>query len=159
MAAVDDGTPNRRSRAWLLVPGVLAVFVLLAVALSSFQQELGLSEPGVSARAAVAAAQAVDDALGADADYGDYSETLLVAVVARRNIVTDGPPNIEVDHVVRRALEYYVAVREAWQAELDGAWDPAIQGDPRFWEAAHPGLEVPGSAPLDPSRLRQVDGG
>jgi hypothetical protein len=53
-------------------------------------------------------------------------------------------------------LDCYQAACEAWQAEIEGAWDAESYGDPSYWRAAHPGLEIPSAGVLDAEEVKQA---
>ncbi len=144
-----DLTTPKKNRAWLMYLGALAVIVVLVVVATTLLPALGLAKPGNSGRAAVAAAADVDRVLSSsDAEYGKFSAALRVALVARDNMAIVNSGDVELDHLVGGILDCYSAAREAWQAEIENRWSPETFGDPVFWRAAHPLLEITTPAPL-----------
>ena len=126
----------------------LVTFVVLGIGVSRFQLELGLAEPSIGAREAVAVAVEVDRVMTADADYEEFSTALRVALVAHRTYAVRNTADGRVGHLLRSALDCYLIAREAWQAELEGAWDAETYGDPEYWSAAHPNVDFLGDAVL-----------
>ena len=149
---------KRSSRAWLLLPIVIIMIAVVGLVLSNFQKEVGIAEPFKAGRAAVAAAvQARDLALGSGpGGYTAFSEALLVATVARRNAPLINPADTRLDHLLGRALDCLAAAREAWQAEIDQAWDPDSHGVPAYWNALHPSLAISRSGPLAAGDVREL---
>jgi hypothetical protein len=155
--ATDVNAPKQKNRAWLMYLGALGLIVVLAVVATTLLPALGLAKPGTSGRAAVAAAAEVDQVLASpDADYGEFSTTLRVALVAHDNMVVSNSGEVELDHLLGSILDCYTAAREAWQAEIEDRWSPETFADPQFWLAAHPRLEVPASTPLTLTDVREA---
>ncbi|MFH0915054.1 MAG: hypothetical protein V1912_01230 [bacterium] len=153
--------PTKTSRAWILIPAVIVAAAVIGLVVSSFQKEVGLAAPGDSGRAAVAAAAEVDRALAAGTDSGAYagfSTALLVATVAHKNMVAANPADTRLDHLLVSTLDCFAAVREAWQAEVDHAWDPRTHGRPEYWRALHPFVEIFTDGTLAPADVRRLCG-
>jgi hypothetical protein len=149
---------RRRNRAWVLLPAVLLTLAVVGVLVSSFQVELGLMRPGKGERAAVAAmAEARDLSVGADPeDYSAFGHSLLVAVVAQKNAAPTNAADARVDNLLARALDCLQALREAWQADLEGLWDPQAYGAATYWNGLHPGLDLSAGRLLTPETLRDA---
>lgn len=147
-----------RNRAWILLPVVVLVLLTAGVLVSSFQVELGLMRPGKGERAAVAAAvEARDLSTGADAHaYSVFSRSLLVAVIARQNAAPTNPADLRVDFLLIKALDCLQALREAWQAEIEGLWDPAAYGSVTYWNVLHPGLSMVAAGLVTPEAVREA---
>lgn len=153
-------TKHRKiSRAWIIIPGAIVVAAVIGLLISSFQKEAGIAEPANWGRAAVAATLEVDRALAAGSDaaaYDDFSAALLVALVAHKNMAIVNPADTRLDNLLTRTLDCFTAVREAWQAELDHAWDPQLHGHLEYWHSLHPFLEVTTDAELAPAEVRRL---
>jgi hypothetical protein len=67
-----------------------------------------------------------------------------------------GPVDSEVHSLIERALVRHSAAREAWQIELEGEWDAELHGDPEYWRAAHPGVDVSGEPPLAADDVKEA---
>ncbi len=149
----------RKRRAWILIPAVIVALAVIGLLISSFQREAGLIKPGETGRAAVAAAVQAQQALEAASDpagYADFSTALLVAVVAHKNMPVTNPAETRLDSLLGRILDCLTAAREAWQAELDGAWDPETQGRSMYWRALHPAFEPPTGRALTAADVRAL---
>ncbi len=149
----------RRSRAWILIPAVIVALAAIGLVISSFQREAGLIKPGEAGRAAVAAAVQAQQVLGAASDpagYADFSTALLVAGVAHKNMPVTNAAETRLDNLLGRILDCLTAAREAWQAEVDGAWDPEIQGRSSYWSALHPAFELPDERVLTAADVRDL---
>ena len=136
---------QRRSRAWILLPAVIVVVAVIGLVVSSFQKEAGIAAPGESGRAAVAAAAEAHQLLSATSGargYAEFSAALLVAKTAQRNMPLINPADTRLFHLLGSTFECLAAAREAWQAELNGAWDPKTYGRPEYWRAMHASLDV-----------------
>jgi hypothetical protein len=152
---------TRKHRGWILIPTVIVALAVIGLVISSFQSEVGLITPGESGRAAVAAAAQAQQALSATADpagYAEFSAALLVALVAHKNMPVTNPAETRLKHELGGILECLTAAREAWQAELDGRWDPEIQGRSTYWGALHPTLDPPADDSLTPADVRDLCG-
>jgi hypothetical protein len=146
----------KKSRPLLWLLAMLGVLLIAGVVLSNFQQEVGLAEPGSSGRAAVAAAAQVDRALSSGAGYEEFSEVLRVALVAHRNMVVSNTADVALEHMLSDILDCYQAAREAWQADIEGAWNAETYGDPAYWRAAHPGLEIRSAGVLEVEDVKRA---
>lgn len=135
--------------------GVLTL-AAVALAVSVFPIELGLARADESANRAVIALSEVDAALDEPADYVGFSEALLVAHATYRALPTRNAADNAVGLTVSSALDCYDAIRESWQLELEGVWDPAIQGRPEYWRSFHPSVALTGAGSLDPAELRET---
>jgi len=149
---------KRSSRAWILLPTVIVVIAVIGIVVSNFQKEAGIVKPSPGGVAAVAAALA---ALGRSEGtewmaYRAYSESLLVATVARKNAPSFNPADTRLDNLLVRTLDCLSALREAWQAELDRTWDPDVHGKPAYWSVLHPSLEISGHDLLTSADVRDV---
>jgi hypothetical protein len=128
---------------------------VLAVAFSAFQRQIGVAEPDEGAVALVGAATDVQRALESGAGYAEFAATLRVALGAERRFAIDNAADAEVRGYVSPALDCYAIIRESWQAELEGAWDPDSHGDPDYWAALHPGADLGAlDGPLDHDTVR-----
>lgn len=160
LARLNAGS-RKTSRAWIILPAAIVGIAVIGLVVSSFQKETGLAAPSDSGRAAVAAAAEVDRALTGGTDSGAYagfSTALLVATVARKNMVVANPADTRLDHLLLSALDCFTAVREAWQAELAHAWDPQTHGSPEYWSALHPFVRISTDGPLAPADVRRLCG-
>ena len=151
---------SRNSRAWILLPVAIVAIAAFGFALSNRQEELGLMEPGKSIRAALSAALAARDAAGGAGieGYSTYSQALLVAIVAHKNAASVNAADTRVRGLLTDALDCLSAAREAWQAELDGVWDPDIGGSAGYWNTLHPALSISGEEPLTAAEVRRIAG-
>jgi hypothetical protein len=127
---------------------------------SSFQKEAGLIDVGKGSPRAVSAALTARDYSQGDTadDYRAFADALLAAEVARRNLPLLNPADTRVAHLLTLALDCLYAAREAWQADVNAAWEPSVQGVPAYWQALHPALTVPGDATLTSSDIRRLAG-
>lgn len=148
--------PKRKIPPVLQLLAMLGVLLVAGVVLSNFQHEVGLADPGSSGRAAVAAAAEVDRVLASGSGYEEFSEALRVALVAHRNMVVSNTADVDLEHMLSGILDCYQAAREAWQAEIEGAWDADSYGDPSYWRIAHPGLEIPAAGALEAEDVKQA---
>ena len=150
---------RKTSRAWIIIPAAIVVAAAIGLVVSSFQKEAGLASPADSGRAAAAALADLHRALesGDDAQaYAGFSAALLVAKTAQKNMAIGNPADTRLYHPLTSALDCYSTVREAWQATLDHAWDPEVQGRPEYWRASHPALKVSASGPLTFAEVRRL---
>ena len=155
MARVGTVREKQQGGAVLRYAVVIGALVVAAIAVTTFQQELGLAEPSDGGRTAVAALVEADRALAAD-DYLEYSAAVRVALVANDRYTVRGPVDSEVHSLIERALVRHSAAREAWQIELEGEWDAELHGDPEYWRAAHPGVDVSGEPPLAADDVKEA---
>jgi hypothetical protein len=149
---------EKPSRAWILLPVAILVATVAGVLVSSYQKELGLSEPGVggcAAVAAVASARGLSEGAGEN-DYMAFSRALLVAAVAYRNMPLLNPADTRLKHLLAQTLDCLTALREAWQAEIEQTWDPETDGSPLYWDALHPMVEIPDEGALSAGEVRSV---
>jgi hypothetical protein len=151
---------KRSSRAWLLLPVIVVVIAVVGWLVSSYQKEAGIIDATKGGPRAVSAALVARDYSQGQTseDYRAYADALLVAEVARRNLPMLNPADTRVAHVLMQALDCLYAAREAWQADIDAAWDPAIQGVPTYWQALHPNLELSARAAPTPADIRRQAG-
>ena len=147
-----------RFRAWILLPAVIIGLLVAVLLVSSFQVELGLAEPGKGERAAIAAIiDAEDLSRGAGPEgYEAFSRALLVATVARVNAAPASAADVRVDNLLTDALDCLYALREAWQAQIDTAWDPQAYGSAVYWNKLHPTLALTQQGPVTPEALREA---
>lgn len=136
---------------------VAAVVTLLvaAIAVSAFSVELGLANPSVNTRRIAVAVAEVDSTLEGDATYVEFSEALATGLAAQRQLAVRNAADSRANRSLAQALDRYSALRQAWQAELEGVWDPDTHGDPAYWRAFHPGIGLEAQRPLDPAALRE----
>jgi hypothetical protein len=122
--------------------------VVVTTVLSSYQKEAGLVEPGPGGRVTVAAAaEAYAAAAGADAAaYDAFSKSLAVAMAEADNMAVTNPAETRLRTDLANVLDCLRASREAWQAELDQDWDPAVDGSALYWQTLHPSLSKPAKA-------------
>jgi hypothetical protein len=139
-----------------LYAGAVAAILVGAVALSAFSVELGLAKPSVNTRRIVVAVAEIDTALDHEADFLEFSESLYVGLVAHRTIAVRNPADNRVDRAIGRALDCYSALRESWQIETEGVWDPAIHGEPAYWRSFHTAIELSAEGPLSAAELREL---
>ncbi len=141
-----------------MLPAAIVGLVIVILLVSSFQVELGLADPGKGERAAAAAVMNAEDlARGAGSEgYEAFSRALLVATVACVNAAPASAADVRVDNLLGGALECLYALREAWQADIDGAWDPQTYGSAVYWNALHPTLELTQGSPFTPETLREA---
>lgn len=131
------------------------VFVLsAAVAVSVYSVELGLAKPSVNTRRIVVAVAEVDGALARDADFREFSEALYTGLAARRSLAVRNPADSRVNRALIGALDCYSALRESWQMELEGDWDPSLHGDPAYWRSFHPAIGLDDAGSLTVAQLR-----
>jgi hypothetical protein len=153
--------PSKTSRAWIVIPAVIVAAVVIGLLVSNFQKEVGFATPNDSGRAAVAAAAEVEQALatgdGSHA-YAGFSAALLVATVAHNNMVVGNTADTRLDHLLISTLDCFEAVREAWQAEFNNAWDPQTLGRPEYWHALHPSVDIPSEGAVTAADIRRLCG-
>jgi hypothetical protein len=148
---------RHKNRAWILLPASIVVAAVIGIVVSSYQKEAGLVEVGRSQRAAVAAvAEARDIGARPDAEYGSFSEALLIAVVAHRSAAITNPADTRVANLVVKALDCLTALREAWQAHIDGYWDPETHGSIAYWSMLHPTLDIPEGPTMTFEDIRRI---
>ena len=141
-----------------MLPAIIAVLVVVGLLVSNYQKEVGLAEPNKGGCAAVAAATvALELATEPDgAGYAAFSDALLVATVARRNVPITNPADIRLDHELADALDCLSAGREAWQTEIDQTWDPETHGTAVYWRAMHPSVDLSGEQAVTSAVVRRV---
>jgi hypothetical protein len=148
---------RQRRPAWILLPAAIVILAVVAFVVSNYQKEVGIAAPGKGGVAAVAAAaEARSAALGTGSvDYEAFSNSLVVAIVEARNMATTNPAEARLQVDLRKTLDCLSALREAWQAELDQAWDPATDGSPAYWRTVHPALTEQTAGPLSAQQVRE----
>jgi hypothetical protein len=149
----------RKRRSWILIPVVIIALAAIGLVISSFQREAGLIKPDDTGRAAVAAAVQAQEALAASSDpvdYAEFSSALLVAEVAHRDMSVTNAADTRLDNLLGRILDCLTAAREAWQAELDGAWEANTLGEPSYWSALHPAFRPPPDVVLTAADVRAL---
>ena len=130
---------------------------MVTLVLSNYQKEAGIAAPGKggvprwppSPRRRGAASGA-----GA-AGYDAFSKSLAVAIVEARNMAITNPAETRLQIDLVKTLDCLSAAREAWQAELDQAWDPAVDGSPGYWRTLHPALTEWAAGPLSAEQVRE----
>jgi hypothetical protein len=65
------------------------------------------------------------------------------------------PAETRLQAALTSTLDCLSAGREAWQAELDQAWDPVFHGSAGYWHALHPALTDSEGSGLTPEQVRQ----
>jgi hypothetical protein len=140
----------------LLYAGAAATILIVAVALSTCTVDLGLAKPSVNVRRIALAVAEIDATLEGDADFLEFSESLYVGLVAHRTLAVRSPADSRVDYSLAKALDCYMALRESWQLEREGAWDPAIHGDPAYWRSFHTAVELPAKGRLGTAELHRL---
>lgn len=138
--------------------------VVVIIVASNYQKEVGIVEPGKGGREAVAAAAEARSAAASEVGlvgYDAFSKALVVAEVATRNMPITNAAEIRLKHALEDVLDCLRASREAWYADLEQTWDPAVQGSPRYWQTLHPGLLLDGPLPetLDAAQVREWSAG
>jgi hypothetical protein len=148
---------QRRSLAWIFLPAIIVVLAVAGLVISSFQEEAGIVGPGKGGLAAVAAVAEASEAVAGDgqAGYDEFSESLRVALVKTTNMPITNPADTRLQAALTSALDCLSAGREAWQAELDRAWDPAFHGSAGYWRVSHPALDEKEGAGLSPNQVRE----
>ena len=151
---------GRKHLAWILLPAAIIIMAVAGLVVSSYQEEAGIVAPGKGGRAAVAAvAEARNAASGTGAgDYDTFSKSLAVAIVEARNMPTTNPAETRLQIDLTKTLDCLLASREAWQAELDQAWDPSIGGSPGYWLTMHPALTEQAAGRLTAEQVREWSG-
>ena len=144
-------------RAWLLLPAIIVVVVVMGLLLSNWQKEAGLAEPSKAGRSAVSAAGvAIELSSGTDArEYARFSNAVLVAAVAKRNAPLLNPADTRLNHQLTLLLDCLFAAREAWQAQIDETWDPGIHGTSTYWSVTHPSAGIAGED-LTAAKVREL---
>jgi hypothetical protein len=148
---------KRRSLAWIILPAAIILVAVLTFVLSNYQKEAGIASPGKGGvAAAAAAAEAQSAASGSDAAaYDAFSESLTVARSEANNMAVTNPADTRLRIALSDTLDCLAASREAWQAQLDGSWDPAVYGSAGFWQTLHPSLTPGGpSGTLSAAQVR-----
>lgn len=149
---------KRSSRAYLLMPAIIIVVVVIGVVISNYQKEAGLADTNKGGPDAVSAAViARDYSLSeSDSEYPVFAEALLVATVTQRDTPLVNAADTRLSHMLAGALDCLYAAREAWQAQIDGVWDPQIQGVAAYWQTLHPSLDLAPGAQLTPADVRRL---
>jgi hypothetical protein len=142
------------NKTWPLYAAAVAIVLVASVVMAAYTVELGIAKPGTNPRRVVVAAAEIDRTLDGDASFLEFSESLYAALVAHRLMPVRNPADNRIDHALAAALDCYTALRESWQMELEGTWNPAIQGDAAYWRSFHPLVALPGSGQLEPDTLR-----
>ena len=148
---------RQRHLAWIVLPAAIIILAVVTLVLSNYQKEAGIAAPGNGGVAAVAAvAEARGAATGAGAaGYDAFSKSLAVAIVEARNMATTNPAETRLQIDLVKTLDCLSAAREAWQAELDQAWDPAVDGSPGYWRTMHPALTELAAGSLSAGQVRE----
>lgn len=154
MALGSTGSVRRSTL--ILYAGAAATILAVAVALSTCTVDLGLAKPSVNVRRIAVAVAEIDASLEGEADFLEFSESLYVGLVAHRTLAVRNPADKQVDQALGRALDCYAALRESWQLDREGAWDPAIHGDPAYWRSFHTAVVLPVEGPLDTAELHRL---
>lgn len=144
-----------RDRTLLIIAAVVVTLLAVGVAVSNYSVELGLASASPGAVRAVATVAEVEPTLEGTDDFRAFSETLRSGLAAHRKLAVNNPADGRVDASLGKALDCYSALRQSWQAELEGAWDPATHGDPAYWRAFHPSVELATEGPLTAEELRE----
>lgn len=149
--------PHPREREVLKYGAVVVVIVAAAIVVSRFAPDLGLAKPGDAPRAVVANVAAVERTHTEDSGFQAFSEALRVAAASRHWCPVRNTADGRVLRTSDGALDAYSAYREAWQAELEGAWDPVTLGDRVYWRATHPQIALPaGDEPVTSEQVREA---
>jgi hypothetical protein len=143
-----------------MLPAAIIIMAVATLVVSNYQKEAGIAAPGKGGRAAVAAvAEARNAASGTGAyDYDAFSKSLAVAMVETKNMAVTNPAETRLHNVLANALDCLSASREAWQAELDQAWDPAVRASQDYWRILHPALTEQTTGPLSVEQVRRWSG-
>jgi hypothetical protein len=150
------GPERGRSGTLPFYAGAVVLVLAVAVALSAYSVELGLAKPSASTRRIVIAVAEIDATLDGEADFFEFSDHLYAGLAARRSLAVRNPADGRANRALIGALDCYSAIRESWQMELEGTWDPAIHGEPAYWRSFHAAVELPGEDPLSPTELREA---
>jgi hypothetical protein len=145
---------QRKSLAWMVVPAAMVIMVVVTLVLSNYQEEVGIARPGKGGRTAVAAAAEAREAASATgaAGYDIFSKSLAVAMVKARNMPVTNPAETRLRTALTNTIDCLSASREAWAAQLEQSWDPAVDGSPGYWRTLHPALAGEAAAALDEAR-------
>lgn len=135
---------------------IIVAIGVVGFVVSNLQKEAGIAEPGKGGVAAVAAAlSATDASLATDEDgYRRFSQALLVASVATRNLPIVNPADTRLEVLLVKTIDCLSALREAWQADIDGIWDLGTHGTAAYWRVLHPAVEMPAGRSLLPADIR-----
>lgn len=147
---------GRNTVALPLYVGLVALVLVGVVALAAYSVELGIARPGTSARRVTVAVAEIDATLDSTDDYPQFSASLRSALAAERALAVRNPADNRVDHALGAALDCYSALREAWQIELEGVWDPTVHGDPAYWRSFHEAVSLSGEGPMQPAEVREA---
>lgn len=151
-----DKAHSRADRTVLMYAGAVATILAAVVAITVYPVELGLARADESAQRVVIAAALVDATLDGDADFIEFSDSLYAALAAHRVMPVRNAADNRVEHAVGAALDCYKALRESWQMEREGAWDPAVHGQPSYWRSFHHAVELSVAAPMSPDETRDL---
>lgn len=152
----DGYLTTKRNGNLPLYIGAILLALAAAIALGAFPVELGISKPNTNARRVVVAVAELDETLEGDADFLEYSESLYAGLGAYRSLAVYNSADNRVDHAVGQALDCYEALRESWQMELEGSWDPAVHGNPAYWRSFHSAVRLSGRESLGAQELREA---
>lgn len=125
--------------------------------MSNYQKEMGIATPNEGGRAAVAVAcAALELSRGtAPSDYEVFSDALLVAAVASRNMAVMNVADTRLEHQLAKVFDCLGAAREAWQTEVDQTWDEGTHGTAIYWQTMHPEVGIAGD-PLTAPGVRET---
>lgn len=149
---------KRSGRAWILLPVIIVLIAVTGILVSNYQKEVGIARPGKGGvAAAYAAITAFDCSDGSGSSgYQEFNEALLAALVARKNAPLTNPADTRLDNLLARVLDSLMALREAWQAEIDHSWSPDTHGTAAYWNTTHPTLRVSADSALTTAGIRSL---
>ena len=132
----------------ILLLGALVTIVVIGVALSSCQEEVGLAKPSAGTTAMVAKLAEAHEVLEAGESYDEYRTTFRVALVSYDGMALHNAADTKMRSMLTGPVECLKVAREAWQADVEGEWSEETYGSAEYWRAAHPGadLELPSGA-------------
>ena len=141
-----------------MLPAAVVLIAVIALVLSNYQKEAGIYQPtkgGVLAVSAAVTARGFSDGQMAT-DYSRFADALLYAAATGRQMPDINPADTRLSHIMVEVLDCLYASREAWQAQVDDSWDPAIQGTPEYWTVLHPSLALPAGKQLTAADVRRL---
>lgn len=127
----------------VLLLGAVVTLIVVSVAISSCQEDVGLAEPSAGTVRLVAQAEEARRVLDEGRSYEEYALSLRVVTVSYDDMALHNAADTKARAMLKPSIECLQLAREAWQADIEGEWDMETYGSAQYWRALHP------SAPLD----------
>lgn len=144
---------NEQSRTLAIIGAVVLILISCGIGYSRYGVELGLVHASPGAVHASALIAEVEPMLEQGADFSAFSAALSSNLVVQRKLAAHNIADGRVRTALSNALDCYSALRQSYQAELEGEWDGEIYGDPAYWRLFHPAVQLPSADHLDSREL------